>query len=226
MSNSSNHIFISYSRRDEEDAAALEKALRAAGYVVWCDETSISAGEEPISELLNTAISDAAMVVLLISESWLSSEYAQRELNSAISAGKTVLPILLGSTDVSSLPSSIAHLQVGHASDGILAALPEVMSAHEYQEVPKTPIGPGPCLSTPVAGSLLLPRCRPHAGGASTRSAVPPGSIMQNSHLGYLHDGPAHVERDAAGGPGPGLSAVAKARKRAWNARAASENWG
>jgi hypothetical protein len=87
-------IFISYTRDDQEAAAAIADRLSAAGFSVFFDRQAIVAGESwsaRIGEELRTA---RAVVALLSSRSRRSTWVAD-ELQEALDSKKLVVPVLL-----------------------------------------------------------------------------------------------------------------------------------
>jgi uncharacterized protein YjbI with pentapeptide repeats len=91
-------LFISYAREDIEFARSLNIALSEAGYKVFFDESSILVGdvfpEKIISELKN-----ADGCIVLITGSWVKSEWCKLEAYYAHFFKKMFIPIRLGNGD-------------------------------------------------------------------------------------------------------------------------------
>ena len=110
MSDPKKNIFISYAQADRDYAEALVESLKLAGSSVWHDK-QIGGGDDWDSEIQN-ALRSASVVVLVVSQAALSSQYVNYEIGSAMSAGIPVIPVLVG--EVASLPSHLRHI---HAVD-------------------------------------------------------------------------------------------------------------
>lgn len=110
MSYPKKNIFISYAQPDRGYAETLVESLKLAGSSVWHDK-QIRIGDDWDSEIQN-ALRNASVVVLLVSQAALTSQYVNYEIGSAMSAGIPVIPVLVG--EVASLPSHLRHI---HAVD-------------------------------------------------------------------------------------------------------------
>ena len=110
MSDPKKNIFISYAQVDRDYADAFVESLKLAGSSVWHDK-EIRAGDDWDSEIQN-ALRSASVVVLVVSQAALSSQWVNYEIGSAMSAGIPVIPVLVG--EVASLPSHLRHI---HAVD-------------------------------------------------------------------------------------------------------------
>src|SRR4051812_8796050 len=101
-------VFISYAR---EDRAWCERLLldhlgwlRHAGQLAVFDDRQIKAGEK-WDDRIRTELTGAAIVVPLISPSFVGSRYcALDEMLGALQAGKRVLPVLVDHVDLEALP--------------------------------------------------------------------------------------------------------------------------
>jgi len=83
-------IFISYSRKNIEQANQMQQMLEAAGFTVWLDTKGIALGDEWIEEI-TSAIDESDAVLMLVSNESVQSEYAVREVKYAIEERKPVL---------------------------------------------------------------------------------------------------------------------------------------
>jgi adenylate cyclase len=88
-------IFISYSRRDSEQATALADRLRASGAVVWMDTAALAAAETWSAEIVS-AIRDCKVFIVLLSESSVGSVNVTKEVALASEKNKSIVAIELG----------------------------------------------------------------------------------------------------------------------------------
>ena len=96
------HVFVSYRRIDLDRVSPLLEGLRRSGQTVWVDTSELQAGAAWWDEIEN-AIRDAAVVVVMLTQRYLTSEVCLRELVSAREAGKRILPVQLEDIDSSAL---------------------------------------------------------------------------------------------------------------------------
>ncbi len=87
-------IFISYSRRDSEQALSLAERLRAAGASVWIDTAALTAAETWSAEIVN-AINTCKTFIILLSPESVASHNVTKELSLASEKRKTIVPIVL-----------------------------------------------------------------------------------------------------------------------------------
>lgn len=87
-------IFISYSRRDSEQAIALAERLRASGASVWIDTAALAAAETWSAEIV-TAINSCKTFIILLSPDSVASHNVTKELSLASEKRKTILPIVI-----------------------------------------------------------------------------------------------------------------------------------
>jgi len=102
-------VFLSYSRTDQEFARALAAALEARGKNVWADWEDI----EPSSvwwQRIERGIDSATAFAVVISPDQLASETCLRELDSATSGNKRIVPILRRRDEGMQLPPALADL--------------------------------------------------------------------------------------------------------------------
>jgi hypothetical protein len=87
-------IFISYSRKDQEYVRKLAEDLnQRVGGGVWFDQSDIQAGDK-WRDRITKGVQDAQVVVLVLSPDSAASKYVQMEINLALEAGRTIIPIL------------------------------------------------------------------------------------------------------------------------------------
>ena len=85
-------IFISYSRRDSEQAIALAEWLRSAGASVWMDTAALAAAETWSAEIV-TAIEGCSLFFILLSPDSVASVNVKKELSLASESKKVIVPI-------------------------------------------------------------------------------------------------------------------------------------
>lgn len=130
-------IFVSYAHKDREHAEALMKAL-SVDYIVESD-TSVSNGMDWI-ELLANMIKNADYIIVIYSESYADSRYANDVLTYAIASDKRILPIVVGDVLI---PFYLMHIQCLRIKDfskivpNVLEALP--MLIHDTAENSNAP---------------------------------------------------------------------------------------
>lgn len=86
-------VFISYSHKDSEEAETIHIQLQERNFEVWIDNR-ILPGDRWENEILK-AIKDCGVFVVLMSDNSLQSAYVAKEIDHAISLGKTIIPVLL-----------------------------------------------------------------------------------------------------------------------------------
>jgi adenylate cyclase len=87
-------IFISYSRKDSEQALSLAERLRGEGMSVWIDQQGIEAAASWSKEIVH-AIDECCTVIVLLSASSTVSQNVAKEISIACDANKQVLPVAL-----------------------------------------------------------------------------------------------------------------------------------
>ena len=110
-------LFISYSRKDSEQALQLADRLRDSGVDVWIDQHKIDVARSWSNEIVQALDAAKAMLVLL-SPASIQSDNVVRELSLAFEAKKPILPVVL---EPVTLPTQfryqLAGIQHAHLSD-------------------------------------------------------------------------------------------------------------
>ena len=88
------HIFISYSRVDDEAVRWIVARLEQDGFNVWIDREEIKAGEL-WHETIVQAIDNADAFVLMLSPASSTSDNVRREVDLAEGANKRLIPVFL-----------------------------------------------------------------------------------------------------------------------------------
>src|SRR3954468_9345174 len=95
MASARPHIFISYSRADDEEfAAGLRDDLVREGIEVWWDRVSMQNRGKPFFVELRDAIEAADRVLAVIGPGAVESAYVRSEWEHAALFSKVVLPVL------------------------------------------------------------------------------------------------------------------------------------
>jgi adenylate cyclase len=87
-------IFISYSRKDSEQALQLAERLQGEGMSVWIDQRGIEAAKSWSAEIVNAIEASKAFLVLLSSHS-IESDNVARELSLAFESKRPMLPVAI-----------------------------------------------------------------------------------------------------------------------------------
>ena len=87
-------IFMSYARSDARFCEFLENELKRRGYSIWKDTTDLLVGDD-WRRAIADAIEESTHLIVLLSPRSVERPEVTRELDSALHAGKPILPILL-----------------------------------------------------------------------------------------------------------------------------------
>lgn len=93
-------IFISYSSQDKELVNNICASFDANGIAYWVAHKDIKSGENFANAIMD-AIDRASIVLVFISPASNNSRYVQRELEVAVTKGKTLLPVIVGDVELS-----------------------------------------------------------------------------------------------------------------------------
>ena len=89
-----NDVFVSYSRKDTNEAQALCRALKANGVSYWIDD-SIHGSANFLTEIVSR-IKECRVVVFIASANSAASEWTQKEILYALKHKKEILPYKIG----------------------------------------------------------------------------------------------------------------------------------
>jgi WD40 repeat protein len=101
------HIFISYSKKDSDFALKLAEDLQEAGFKIWIDRTI--GGGDKWRETIEKNLKAAEEVIIVVSPNSMASEWVKHEGSLAYGWGKKLLPILIEPVD--SLPPWLEDYQ-------------------------------------------------------------------------------------------------------------------
>ena len=94
-------VFISYSRRDLQQVIEIRDELKEVSQVdSWIDLKGIESGEQFVNVIIK-AIEEAKVVLFMISETSMRSEYTKKEVMYAKNIGKKVVPVILDNSKLS-----------------------------------------------------------------------------------------------------------------------------
>ena len=92
-------VFISYSSKETSLAEQTKRVLEKNGISCWLSTESIPGGADYVDDILN-AISNCRVVVLLLSSYSQESPWVKREIDTAISEGKIIIPLHVDNSEV------------------------------------------------------------------------------------------------------------------------------
>lgn len=98
------HVFLSYSRKDEQTMRRITDHLRGNGLRVWVDEDDLALGTKSWRRTVQKAIEEAGCLAVLLSPDSKESDWVEAELDYAETHGKTIYPILVRGDKASSAP--------------------------------------------------------------------------------------------------------------------------
>jgi TIR domain len=135
------HVFISYSRKDQEQAQKVRRDIEAAGIKTWMDE-QIEPGTPVWESAIRNAIARSFAVVLIASPHAKEGPYIRGELRSAESCGSEIIPIWIeGDKWIECVPMSLSDTQYidcrGSHYDAGLAQLVEALQKAIEKHSPK-----------------------------------------------------------------------------------------
>jgi hypothetical protein len=93
-SSAGGHVFISYSRSDQDYVDRLFAHLERAGLNPWIDRSGIDYGTR-WKQVVRDAVDGCSAFVVVMTPDAEDSEWVDRELQRAQDAGKPILPLLL-----------------------------------------------------------------------------------------------------------------------------------
>jgi formylglycine-generating enzyme required for sulfatase activity len=128
---SAQHVFISYSSRDNEYVERLIADLQAQDVNIWIDHLSLKAGTRNWENAIRRAIRDCCAVVLVASPSSFQSEYVHGELAVAKDYGRPVYPLWVsGKQWIDCVPMDMSKVQyIDGRGDAYPAAIPQIIEA-------------------------------------------------------------------------------------------------
>ncbi|MEQ9001772.1 MAG: TIR domain-containing protein [Coleofasciculus sp. B1-GNL1-01] len=111
-------VIISYADEDRAKMEKIRRILRRKSITVWTNTTDIKTGEV-FEEAIKRGIEQADNLVYLLSPDSVKSDYAQRELDYAVSLNKRIIPVLVRETPPEQIPSALRELQYIDLTDNV-----------------------------------------------------------------------------------------------------------
>ncbi len=204
------HVFVSYTRSDQDFAADVVRQVEGAGFQVWSDNERLRRGEA-WREAIDQAIRDASVLIAILTPAARQSEQVMYEWMFALGVGVRVIPLVRQATTLHPRLEALSALDFTDGSTlpwGRLIRLVQDAQTRDRRSPPfpvsgDTPFGDD--RSRPAERPLSLERARPTPDrpsifaprralngppfGDRTRDADP---VSDRRVTG---DGPASVER-------------------------------
>jgi hypothetical protein len=114
-------VFISHASEDKVDVARpLATALESAGLRVWLDEAQLKIGQS-LSQKLSEGLSQSRFGVVILSRTFSTKSWTQRELGAFLSRTDAILPVWhrLESNEIGEMFPLLADLIAASTSEGI-----------------------------------------------------------------------------------------------------------
>jgi RNA-directed DNA polymerase len=174
-------IFISHASEDKADIVRpIYEACQRAALKVFLDETHIGCGDS-FTTKINTALGASRTVLAVITSNSVTKEWPLLEVNTALaleaSGDKRVIPLVVGTPDLSKLPliRSKKWLTWDGDAEKVAAELKRLMKGSD--------------ISTPVAATPsvpIVPRSEPVAKNPTESPPAPASSPSDSEKSGWL----------------------------------------
>lgn len=96
------YAFISYSTKNQSAADAMRTLFKKHNIDTWMAPYDIPAGSE-YAEVLYDALSECSCLVLMLTDVSQNSQWVRKEVNVAITNGKTIIPVKLEDVELNSM---------------------------------------------------------------------------------------------------------------------------
>ncbi len=128
-------IFISYSKKDHEEARLLAAYLEAEVFTVWWD-TSLKSGEQ-FRKVIMTELGRARAAIVIWTESSIESDWVQSEAGRA-HADRKLIPVKSKSLQYKDIPPPFDNMHIENVSqrENILGAVVAQLAKPESQYLP------------------------------------------------------------------------------------------
>jgi len=137
------HIFLSYSHRDDKFVRRLTEDLRRRGHIVWVDFGGIRGGDVWRQSIAD-GIHASAVVIVIVTATALESEWVHLEIETALKLKKPIFPVIpehLSADKKAIYDHLLEEIQYRDFTMGYDEALPELL-----KDLPKPEAGlPGYC---------------------------------------------------------------------------------
>ncbi|MFZ2473372.1 MAG: toll/interleukin-1 receptor domain-containing protein [Methanothrix sp.] len=124
----SDHVFICYSRKDEDFVIKLATNLKRQGVPVWLDQWDIPSGTN-WPRAIDRALSDCASLLVILSHTSVESDDVQSEWYAALDEKKIVVPILYQPCRIPFRLKPIQHVDFTARSPDDETSLKQVLRA-------------------------------------------------------------------------------------------------
>jgi hypothetical protein len=109
-------VFVSYAQADKNVARQVAEALQDAGLLVWIDAWELAPGDS-IAQRIEEAIASSDILLVLLSQNSVASQWVQKELSAALSRelrdrAITVIPALLEDCEIPGLLADRQYLDL------------------------------------------------------------------------------------------------------------------
>ena len=138
------NVFISYSRKDLPKVQQIVHGLEHNHHSVFLDVAEIMPGQNWF-EALKKGIEQSDTFLFVLSPNSLSSELLMTELNTAVAAGKRIIPIIIDDVDSDKIPPVLKEYQWldlrhghGHVTDRLKAFLGTGRNVAPEPSIPKS----------------------------------------------------------------------------------------
>ena len=111
QSSSTDHIFVSYSRKDENVMRRIIETLRKKKLFFWVDNENLVPGTPIWEKEIEKAISNSEALIVICSPDSKDSIWVRNEIRYAILYGKNIFPLLVSGDEPSSIPISLINFQ-------------------------------------------------------------------------------------------------------------------
>lgn len=139
-------IFLSHASVDKAFVRRLKRRLEEEGYDTWLDEKDLLVGD-PLATKIFEAIHTARVVIVVVSEASVASNWLKHELNAAarrMVEGKCrLIPVLIGNVEP---PAEVESLLYADCRKGRRHGVRRILEALKY-EASQFPI-PGPSMES------------------------------------------------------------------------------
>lgn len=131
--------FILYSHKDKEFVDKLKNDLRRFRYIAFIDSDVLKVGDK-ISDVIEQTIEKSDIIIFVVSESTLQSDFVKFEFKKAISANKKILPLKIHKNiDMPSELSGILYADfTGDYNDSLKGLIKGIEKAGKITTAPNT----------------------------------------------------------------------------------------
>lgn len=122
------HVFVCYSRKDEDFVLSLAANLKSRGVTIWLDQWDIPSGAD-WDLTIDDALYDCSHFIIILSPNSIKSREVRSELRTAFDENKHMIPILYQSCRVPRPLRLIQYIDYTSCSADDIAALNDVLVA-------------------------------------------------------------------------------------------------